>query len=474
MAELSRKFSAGTMNKDLDERLVPNGQYRDATNIQVSTSDSDDAGVVQSLLGNEKHDTVITNLANVDGVYGVNDNGAVCVGSISNPPTDKIYYFVTDKVDARLNPSNVSYERDIARDYILEYDTIRQRHKYVFVDICRVNTAIYLTTNAENQFHVQIGANITTNQTGIRIGMNIATTTTGYNLADDITVTNIQYDATINRWLITVDQNISVTSGETIRFFADPVLEFHKDFLITGINIVDDYLYFTDNVHEPKKVNIKRSCYGSGGTAYLNGADNGGINSTTGAPNANVFEGDTPYFHTRLVIKDEQGDYAVVTNAQGNEVVYASLEHITVIKKAPKTPLRLDMFRTSADRVNPVTSVENPITGIATVDFELQDNAYVVEDPITLSFFSPVDFRVGDILILESYINNSGDVTDEPLTARVLVTSIPFDQTVTNLVAPATFTAEILSLPTDTSLTTTWSVKLEDKDPLFNFKFPRF
>ena len=475
MAELSRKFSAGTMNKDLDERLVPNGQYRDATNIQVSTSDSDDAGVAQSLLGNEKHDTVITNLANVDGVYGVNDNGAVCVGSISNPPTDKIYYFVTDKVDARLNPSNAAYERDIARDYILEYDTIRQRHKYVFVDICRVNTAIYLTTNAENQFHVQIGANITTNQTGIRIGMNIATTTTGYNLADDITVTNIQYDATVNRWLITVDQNISVTSGETIRFFADPVLEFHKDFLITGINIVDDYLYFTDNVHEPKKVNIKRSCYGSGGTAYLNRADNGGINSTTGAPNASVFEGDTPYFHTRLVIKDEQGDYAVVTNAQGNEVVYASLEHITVIKKAPKTPLRLDMFRTSSERVNPVTGIENPITGVATANFELGENdVYLIEDPIDITFVSPVDFRINDILLLQSYIDSNGDVTDEPITVRVRVIDDPFGQTVTNLVSPATFTVEILSLPTNTSLTTTWSVELEDKDPLFNFKFPRF
>ena len=28
------------MNKDLDERIVPNGQYRDAINIQISTSDS--------------------------------------------------------------------------------------------------------------------------------------------------------------------------------------------------------------------------------------------------------------------------------------------------------------------------------------------------------------------------------------------------------------------------------------------------
>ena len=29
------------MNKDLDERLVPNGEYRDAMNIQVRTTSGD-------------------------------------------------------------------------------------------------------------------------------------------------------------------------------------------------------------------------------------------------------------------------------------------------------------------------------------------------------------------------------------------------------------------------------------------------
>ena len=43
MPEIKRTFTAGKMNKDLDERLVPNGEYRDATNIQVSTSDGSNA-----------------------------------------------------------------------------------------------------------------------------------------------------------------------------------------------------------------------------------------------------------------------------------------------------------------------------------------------------------------------------------------------------------------------------------------------
>ena len=39
MPELKRSFQSGRMNKDLDERLVPNGEYVDAMNIEVSTSE---------------------------------------------------------------------------------------------------------------------------------------------------------------------------------------------------------------------------------------------------------------------------------------------------------------------------------------------------------------------------------------------------------------------------------------------------
>ena len=37
------------MNKDLDERLVPNGEYRDAQNIEVVTSEGSDVGSVQNI-----------------------------------------------------------------------------------------------------------------------------------------------------------------------------------------------------------------------------------------------------------------------------------------------------------------------------------------------------------------------------------------------------------------------------------------
>ena len=50
MPEIKRQFGQGAMNKDLDERLVPNGSYRDALNIQVSSSEASDVGAVQNFL----------------------------------------------------------------------------------------------------------------------------------------------------------------------------------------------------------------------------------------------------------------------------------------------------------------------------------------------------------------------------------------------------------------------------------------
>ena len=54
MAELKRDFSGAKMNKDMDERVLPPGQYRDAKNIQIATSDGSNVGSLQTLLGNTK------------------------------------------------------------------------------------------------------------------------------------------------------------------------------------------------------------------------------------------------------------------------------------------------------------------------------------------------------------------------------------------------------------------------------------
>ena len=67
MPEIKRNFNKSKMNKDLDERLVPPGEYRDANNIEINTSDSDDVGTVQNVLGN----TALTSIFHNKSVFNV-------------------------------------------------------------------------------------------------------------------------------------------------------------------------------------------------------------------------------------------------------------------------------------------------------------------------------------------------------------------------------------------------------------------
>ena len=44
-------FQSGKMNKDLDERLVPNGEYRDALNLDLADSQNGNMGSLQNVKG---------------------------------------------------------------------------------------------------------------------------------------------------------------------------------------------------------------------------------------------------------------------------------------------------------------------------------------------------------------------------------------------------------------------------------------
>ena len=89
MPEIKHQFTRGRMNKDLDERLIPNGEYRDAMNVQVSTSQAGESlggsevGTVQNILGNSL----------VPGQAFLEED-STCVGSIADEKHDKLYWLV--------------------------------------------------------------------------------------------------------------------------------------------------------------------------------------------------------------------------------------------------------------------------------------------------------------------------------------------------------------------------------------------
>ena len=52
MAEVKNSFLKSKMNKDLDARLLPNGEYRDALNVSISKSENANVGALENVEGN--------------------------------------------------------------------------------------------------------------------------------------------------------------------------------------------------------------------------------------------------------------------------------------------------------------------------------------------------------------------------------------------------------------------------------------
>jgi hypothetical protein len=91
MAEVRNTFIKSKMNKDLDARILPAGEYRDAVNVTVSTSEGADVGALENILGNK----LLPNF----GISG-SDIGVELIGVKEEPGKNRVFAFFTNYVDA--------------------------------------------------------------------------------------------------------------------------------------------------------------------------------------------------------------------------------------------------------------------------------------------------------------------------------------------------------------------------------------
>lgn len=239
------------MNKDLDERLIPNGEYRDALNLDLANSEGSNVGALQNIKGNVELRRKEGDPFGWQANYIEDLQNPICIGSIRDDKKETIYWFIAaDNASA-----------------IAEYD---QKTGYIKP--------------------------------------------------------------------VLVDKN--------------GILNFSEDYLITGINILDKFLFWTDDQTEPKKINIEK---------FKRGSVN--FNTHTKIPTW------TPY-NTDETIPDYIQVTLPTTQPDFTE------EDITVIKKSPLTAPTLNMSASpfgndiNGTGITPVyTLSDEPIQG-ETVGFE--------------------------------------------------------------------------------------------------------
>ena len=73
MAEVKNSFISSKMNKDLDDRLIPNGEYRNAVNVSINKSTGENVGTAQTVLGNQ----LIMDYGNFQGASNLEEIGVL-------------------------------------------------------------------------------------------------------------------------------------------------------------------------------------------------------------------------------------------------------------------------------------------------------------------------------------------------------------------------------------------------------------
>ena len=416
MAELKHTFTSGRMNKDLDDRLVPNGEYIDALNIQVSSSEGSDVGAIENILGNEQ-------------LSDLQLNNAKTLGSISDSKNNKIYWIVTsDSIDA-----------------IYEYNEKTKVIKAILIDekstqnITIKDLSFYLS--ASGNLLLPVDADLNTVFGNINTGDN-EETCIKHNVELSVAEPEIKISIPKNTIIKVVKegnekrlefQGIFYNDKEygnldvTFTYTRDGFLNLSKNHLITGINIIDGLLFWTDNLNQPRRINISE------------------------------------FSSYKIIANQTQIKYTEKKFDGSIETKYRPIteDDISVVKKSPKTAPKLDVYDT-------LITDTSKLSLNVTFDFG--------QKPDASGTTIPQDYAAGDTFTLQ----NISDIPEWEIGASVRFTTTEEDiivEAVVNSVNASSIDLTISNLEFDDSgLAGSYNylVELIEDDPIYELAFVRF
>ena len=100
MAKVTNNFIKGRMNKDLDDRLLPRDEYRNAVNAQVSRSEGPNVGALENVLGNIRV-ADLRDLAGEDDLFAI----GYCTDEINS----RVFIFLASNTADAYNTNSTSW-----------------------------------------------------------------------------------------------------------------------------------------------------------------------------------------------------------------------------------------------------------------------------------------------------------------------------------------------------------------------------
>ena len=255
MPTIKNNFLQGKMNKDLDDRILPNGQYRDGRNIKVSKSESSNVGVVQNIKGNDYaylNPTVIdSSLAETIrcGVPLSNDGNTELwdtIGYYANSLEGRIYWYVT------------SFTGDES-DEILNFKAA-QDISIPNASLTHSGTNLTFTV-ANNAFDIQVGMKVTgtyvtadTYVESVTPGASNTTITINKAPSQSFNGSDLTLTHTCRLYYYNTKENMS--GPQTI--IDSHYLNFSKAHPINHVNLLGNLLFWTDNYNQPRRINVDK------------------------------------------------------------------------------------------------------------------------------------------------------------------------------------------------------------------------
>ncbi len=164
MAKARNVFLKSKMNKDLDARLIQNGEYRDAVNIQISQSEGSDVGAVENAKGN----AIALNYNTLTGISDLKT-----IGFVVDQNSEAVFLFLTNNTNhflVRYTPSSAdilttgsylnfstSYPVNgatVVENLLFWSDNYNQPRKINWQSALTYNTTSYYYYNNEQQISV--------------------------------------------------------------------------------------------------------------------------------------------------------------------------------------------------------------------------------------------------------------------------------------------------------------------------------
>tara|TARA_A100001201_G_scaffold34273_2_gene36542 strand:- start:7262 stop:12259 length:4998 start_codon:yes stop_codon:yes gene_type:complete len=255
MPQITNTFLKSKMNKDLDARILPNGEYRDAQNLQISRSQGAEVGEFENVLGNTELKYLYTGRA------GSTYYGKI-IGQFTDPPNSNIYIFSAGYSGDGRCPRDLKVYADpcgvVDQTVIQIFDAAGNQ-----LNPATIGIEVGMMLWGDNWDSQPSGAGgqevdpIVTNVSGVApnyyvtLSQPVSFAATpgcpgpGTPPGDTI---NIGYTNTIHRYNVDNDTLTLLVRGS--------FLNFHQDYRMYATNMIEDLLFWTDNRNQPRRINV--------------------------------------------------------------------------------------------------------------------------------------------------------------------------------------------------------------------------